>query len=101
MTKSIVIEMKMSNSGSIYDIASDTYTRTIKFRKNENFAVIIPAYFGGRGYRTAQSEERAIKKYKSLCDYSPAIIDSDGNFYDIREDYWGDVLVKTDRNIND
>jgi len=85
-----VIEQKMSGTGSIYDLASDKFDREIKFPAGSKYAVILVAYYGGKGYTTHKTTEAAIAKSKSLHEYSHAIIDCDGNEYGIN----GDMLVR-------
>lgn len=89
-----VIKKKMSNTGSIHDLASDLYDRAIVGRGK--FAVVLAAYYGGRGYTTHATEEAAIKAAKKLSKqkYSYQIIDAEGNAYDICEDFGGARLVK-------
>lgn len=54
------IPQKMSNSGSIHDIASDMYDREIVFAPGCKFAVVLASYYGGKGYTTHRSEDAAI-----------------------------------------
>jgi hypothetical protein len=89
------IPAKMSNSGSIHDIA-DTIDRDITFQSGCKYAVILSSYYGGKGYTTHKSAESAIKKSKELTrgDYSHKIIDTEGNSYGIEPNYYQDELVK-------
>lgn len=75
----VVIEAKMSGTGSIHDIASEHGSRTI--RGGGKYAVVLAAYYGGRGYTTHLTEGAAIKQAERLAKagYSFAIIDSEGN----------------------
>jgi len=80
------IPQKMSNTGSIHDIASDCYDREIKFAPGCQYAVILASYYGGKGYTTHRTLEAALRASHKVSDYSHAIIDTDGNFYD--DDYF-------------
>ena len=86
------IHQKMSNSGSIHDIASDMYDREIKFAKDCKYAVVLSSYDGGKGYTTHKTEGAAIRASRSVSDYSHAIIDADGNEYEV--DYYDGRLVR-------
>jgi len=79
--KIYTIEQKMSNSGSIHDIASDMYDREIKFRSGAEYAVVLASYYGGKGYTTHETEIAAINQARKLSGYSFEIIDSDGTQY--------------------
>jgi len=94
MKERLIIEGKMSNSGSIHDIESAEGDRVIVFGKNCDYAVVLASYYGGRGYST-HDECNAIKKSKQLSKlgYSYQIIDKNGNYYDTH----GMQLLKTDR----
>ena len=80
------IKQKMSNTGNIYDLASSISDRIIKFASGTKYAVILAAYYGGKGYTTHRTVEAAIAKSKSLRDYSHGIIDRDGNEYGVNCD---------------
>ena len=90
---SYAIPAKMSNTGSIHDIASDMGDREIKFGAGCKFAVVCASYYGGRGYTTHKTEAAAIAASKAQDDYSHAIIDLSGQEYVINPGYWGDTLV--------
>lgn len=81
-----IIPQKQSNSGSIHDIASDCYDRDIKFAPGAKYAVVLASYYGGKGYTTHKTEEATIRASLRRDDYSHAIIDADGNVYDINYD---------------
>ena len=91
--KTYTIERKMVNSGSIHDLNSDMFDRDIKFPAGCEYAVVLAAYFGGRGYTTHKTSEAAIKQSKRMADYSHAIIDADGNQYAVVEAYYESKLV--------
>jgi hypothetical protein len=84
------IPQKMSNSGSIHDIASDMYDRDIVFAPGCKYAVVLASYYGGKGYTTHKTAEAAIKASRAQKEYSHEVIDTDGNRYLV--DY--DRLVK-------
>jgi hypothetical protein len=77
-----VIEQKMSNTGSIHDIASDMFDREVKFNAGCKYAVVSAAYYGGKGYTTHRTEDAAINQSRKLKtnDHSHAIIDTEGNY---------------------
>ena len=85
-----VIEQKMSNTGSIHDIASDCYDREIVFAPGCKYAVVLASYYGGKGYTTHRTQGAAIQASRRVKDYSHAIIDAEGNVYD---DMYGERLV--------
>lgn len=78
--KTYTIEQKMSNSGSIHDIANDMYDREIRFREGTEFAVVLASYYGDC-YTTHETEAATIKEAHRQHGYSLSIIDSDGNGY--------------------
>jgi len=61
----IIISQKMSNTGSIYDIASDSYAVVIDMRNKYQYAVVLPAYYGSVSSRHT-SADLAIKQYNKL-----------------------------------
>lgn len=61
----ITIDQKMSNTGSIYDIASDCYDRVINMGKDFEFAVVLPSYYGDVSSRH-KSSGAAISQYEKL-----------------------------------
>ncbi len=82
MTITFTIPQKMSNSGSIHDIASDMFDRNITFTPGCKFAVVLSSYYGGKGYTTHKTAESAIAASRRNSEYSHRIIDADGNEYD-------------------
>ena len=80
--KKYTIEPKVSNTGSIHDIAGQC-DRVIKFPVNGKYAVVLAAYYGGKGYTTHKTEYSVVKKTKELKGYSYEIIDVDGNKYSL------------------
>jgi len=79
--KTYTIKAKMSNTGTIHDIASDMHDRVINFRGDTQYAVVLAAYYGGKGYTTHVSEGAAAKKALSLKGYSYEIIGTKGKQY--------------------
>lgn len=84
------IPQKMSNSGSIHDIASDLFDRDIRFAPGCKFAVVLASYYGGKGYTTHRTEEAAIKASLLNKEYSHQIIDTTGAEHVVN----GGTLVK-------
>lgn len=78
----LTIPKKMSNTGSIHDLASDQYDRTIRFRSGEIFALVIASYYGGKGYSTYKSEAAAANASRK-CAYSHQVIDMRGQVYNV------------------
>lgn len=84
--KTYTINQKMSGTGSIHDIASDQFDRDIIFRGAAKYAIVIAAYYGGKGYTTHTTDAAVIAADRKVADYSRTIIDSDGNEYAIHGD---------------
>lgn len=78
----ITIPAKMSNSGSIYDLASEHYDRVITFGTRWQFAVVVPSYYNVR-HSVHATEAAAVRAAKSLRGYSPTIIDRAGDEYQL------------------
>ena len=85
------IPQKQSGTGSIYDIASEHCDREIKFIRGANFAVVLPVYYGGKGYTTHQTWGATIKQsnYLTASRIYHEIIDPNGNMYGIDGDILG------------
>lgn len=81
MTTTFTIPQKMSNSGTIHDIASDMFDRDIVFAPGCKFAVVLASYYGGKGYTTHKTDEAAIAASRRNDEYSHHIIDAEGNKY--------------------
>ena len=92
MGKTYIIAAKMSGTGTIHDIASDTHDRVIKFAPECQYAVVLAAYFGGKGYTTHKTEQATIAAAKKHLGYSYQIIDAEGNRYAIQPGYYQDSL---------
>ena len=73
------IPQKLSNSGSIHDIASDQFDRRIVFGKGCKYAVILASYYGGKGYTTHKTEAAAVRAYRATKGYSRCVLDAQGN----------------------
>ena len=80
--KTYTIPAKMSNTGSIHDIA-DISERVIIFAPGCIYAVVLASYYGGKGYTTHRTSEAACAKSRQRHkeNYSHKIIDVDGNAY--------------------
>ena len=87
----LTIAQKQSNSGSIYDIASDKYAIKINFKTIYHYAVACPPYFNIHPTRH-KTEEAAIKAYKKMekRGYSATILDRSGREYHV---VYGDLLT--------
>jgi hypothetical protein len=77
------IPQKMSGTGSIHDIASDLWDRDINFRPGCKFAVVLAAYYGGKGYSTHRTARAACRRAFELKKqgYSLQVIDRQGREY--------------------
>lgn len=96
--KIVTIPQKMSNTGTIHDIASQHCDREIKFPKGAKYAVVLADYYGGKGYTTHQTESAAIQADKRNKEYSRTIIGADGWVYyvDMSASYDGELVRDTD-----
>lgn len=92
--KTYTIDQIMSGTGTIHDIASDQFDRVIRFPAGHKFAVVLAAYYGGKGYTTHKTEQAAIRRANKVSDYSYTIIDADGNEYAMQQDYYESRLVR-------
>jgi len=88
--KTYTIEQKMSGTGSIHDIASDNFDRDINFPKGSKYAVVLAAYYGGKGYTTHKTETAAIEQSNRVWNYSHSVIDTLGNEY---ANYYNERLI--------
>jgi hypothetical protein len=77
--KTIIIKQKQSNSGSIHDLSSEHFDREIKFKKGDEYAVVLAAYHGGNVFYTCRSKESLLKRIKKEREFSYKIIDNMGN----------------------
>jgi len=94
--KTCTIAQKMSGTGTIHDLRSDMFERDIRFPAGHIYAVVLAAYYSGKGYTTHKTEESAIRQSSRVADYSHSIIDSDGNVYGVN----GDRLESTGHDIS-
>ena len=85
-----IIKQKMSGTGTIHDIASEHYERVIKFPQGSQYAVVLAAYYGGKGYTTHKTECTTIAQVKKIDEFSREIIDHIGNRYE----YDGNKLIQ-------
>ena len=95
MSAVYTIAQKMSNTGSINDIASDRFDREIVFAPGCLYAVVLASYYGGKGYSTHKTEAAAVSASIKNKEYSHTIIDANGNQYDVYQDGHTGRLVKT------
>jgi len=79
------INQKTSGTGSIHDLASDLMDRDIKFPAGSKYAVVLAAYYGGKGYTTHKTAGATIRQ-SNISNYSHSIIDADGNGYGVNYD---------------
>jgi len=78
--KTLTIDRKGSGAGNIHDIASDIDDRNIEFRAGSKYAVVLAAYYGGKGYTTHRTEEAAVETYNRVSkEWSCRIINRDGD----------------------
>lgn len=77
-TATKTIPQKMSGTGDIHDIASDLFDRDIVFAPGCVYAVILAAYYGGKGYTTHRTPEAAIAASRKVKDFSRIIADVRG-----------------------
>lgn len=80
----VVIPQKMSNSGTIHDLASDQYDREIEMT-GYTHAVVAPSYYGLTPTRH-RSANGAIRGAKALMqdDYQGVrVIDAKGDLYEV------------------
>lgn len=73
------IPQKMSGTGSVHDVASDLFDREIVFAPGCIYAVILAAYYGGKGYSTHRTPLATIAASRKVKDYSHIIVDIQGN----------------------
>jgi len=78
--KKLTIKPKMSNSGTIYDLASDRGDRVVKFRNPTRYAVVDASYYGGKGYTTHVTPEAAATESQRR-ERSHKVLDCYGNLY--------------------
>lgn len=91
--KVLIIEKKMSGTGTIHDLESDQYDRVIKFPEGHKYAVVLADYYSGN-YTTHKSETAAGKQSYKMREYSHKIIDADGRTYTAIRDFDGYRLVE-------
>ncbi len=97
--KKVIIPQKMSEIGTIHDIASQHYDREIKFPKGAKYAMVLSSYYGGKGYTTHQSDSATIQADKRNREYSRIIIGVDGWSYyvDMSASYDGELVRDPDQ----
>jgi hypothetical protein len=87
--QTFTIPQKTDKFGTIYDIASALEDRVISFPKNHHYAVVLSAYYGGKGYTVHRTERTALAKSRKLGNVSHKIIDVLGNEYNL---YYGSLV---------
>lgn len=75
--KTLTINQKQSNSGNIYDLASEHFDINLQFDENENYAIVYPSYLN----RDVEYFESIEDAHEAKEEYA-TIVDSDGNIYD-------------------
>jgi len=77
----ITIDQKMSNTGTIYDIASDSHDIVIDMLTRFSYAVILPSYYNA-GWTRHAAEHSAIRAYRQWINagyQGVTILDKHGN----------------------
>lgn len=90
MTNVINIPAAKSGISSAYDITD----RKIDFGKNFKFAVLYPDFYSGRTITRHRSDFSAIKSVKSFKRLGAVFLGRDGYYYDVYNDFGGDILLK-------
>lgn len=82
------IPAKMSGTGTIHDTASQFCDREIDFGEDGQFAVVLASYYGhGNGiYHIAKDADEAVEISERESEFSHAIIDGEGNHYELDGD---------------
>lgn len=75
--KTLTINQKQSNTGNIYDLASEHFDINLKFDENENYAIVYPSFLD----RDIEYFESIEEAHEAKEEYA-TIVDSDGNIYD-------------------
>lgn len=86
-----IIPQRMSGTGNIHSISSEHYDREIAFAPGCQYAVILAAYYGGKGYTTHKTPRAAIAASKKVSGYSHIIVDTDGYRYE--PDWMGNLIA--------
>jgi len=82
-TTTVTIPQKMSGTGTIYDISSNLYDRDIVFGDDDQYAVVLAAYYGNNIYYTAKDGYEAVEILDREAEFSKTVIDRDGEQVDI------------------
>ena len=86
----ITISSKTSNSGSIYDLASEHGDIEISMGNTFKYAVVIPSYYNGTTTRH-KTEAAATKAYRKLTKEGyegVTVLDLEGNEYYVQSNGW-------------
>jgi len=78
----VTIEAKMSGTGTIHDIASEHFDRDIVFGENDEYAIVLAAYYGNNIYYTATDGYEAVEIIEREKEFSMMVIDRDGDQVD-------------------
>jgi hypothetical protein len=81
-SNTIIIEQKISGTGTIHDLASEHYDREIVFEDGDEYAIVLAAYYGNNVYYIASDGYAAADISRREQEYSHAIIDRNGNHMD-------------------
>lgn len=92
--KKVIIPQKVGGTGSIHDIASDQYDREVKIPKGSQFAVVLAAYYGGKGYTTHKTESATIQADRRQREFSRQILGADGWTYRVEPGCPADTLTR-------
>ncbi|HWI50119.1 MAG TPA: hypothetical protein VNU45_18060 [Rummeliibacillus sp.] len=81
LPNALIIKQKQSNSGSIYDLASDMFDRVISLNRDHKYIVIVPAYYNMSStrhkseYQAGQAKDRLVRQgYEAVI-----VLDREGN----------------------
>jgi hypothetical protein len=81
-----------SGTGTPWDIASESADCEIKFKSGDDFAIVFPPHYNGRGYTSVRSVPAAIRYHHIMNDDNThAIMDRQGRTYGVE----GSKLVQT------
>ena len=84
------IPRKMSNTGSIHDLASEHYDRVIMFPRGCKYAVVLSGFYGSN-YTVHRTEAAAIKESRRVRAHSHKIIDTSGKVLTVHGDQLIDI----------
>lgn len=90
-TNVLTIPAKMSNSGSIHDLANDQYDIEIPLCNKYIYVVAAPSYYNitPTRHRTQTGAVRAVRRLQNMGYTGVTIIDRDCNTYGIHQQFDG------------